>query len=135
MSKSPPRLLWKAIAPFAPGKPATAAPDTAKAVTVAAARPTTISEAARIAGLLPAPRRSGAGREPSTLWHTLRALQSPFGTFRRGAVSSAGRAPALQAGGRRFEPCTAHHRQPLGGGQMTVCDFYALAPGSNRRES
>ena len=24
------------------------------------------------------------------------------------AVSSAGRAPALQAGGRKFEPCTAH---------------------------
>ncbi len=27
-----------------------------------------------------------------------------------GAVSSAGRAPALQAGGRRFEPVTAHQR-------------------------
>jgi hypothetical protein len=28
--------------------------------------------------------------------------------FVRRAVSSAGRAPALQAGGRRFEPVTAH---------------------------
>ncbi len=25
------------------------------------------------------------------------------------AISSAGRAPALQAGGRRFKPCIAHH--------------------------
>jgi hypothetical protein len=30
-------------------------------------------------------------------------------TFIR-TVSSAGRAPALQAGGRRFEPVTVHHR-------------------------
>src|SRR5438874_1413522 len=29
------------------------------------------------------------------------------------AVSSAGRAPALQAGGRRFEPVTAHRGTPL----------------------
>ncbi len=27
----------------------------------------------------------------------------------KGANSSAGRAPALQAGGHRFEPCFAHH--------------------------
>ena len=27
-------------------------------------------------------------------------------------VSSAGRAPALQAGGHRFEPCTVHYFQP-----------------------
>jgi hypothetical protein len=25
------------------------------------------------------------------------------------ALSSAGRAPALQAGGHRFDPCSAHH--------------------------
>jgi hypothetical protein len=30
----------------------------------------------------------------------------------RGAVSSAGRAPALQAGGRLFEPGTAHYPEP-----------------------
>jgi hypothetical protein len=30
-----------------------------------------------------------------------------------GAVSSAGRAPALHAGGRRFDPCTAHPSKAL----------------------
>ena len=29
-----------------------------------------------------------------------------------GALSSAGRAPALQAGGHRFDPCSAHHIRP-----------------------
>ena len=32
-----------------------------------------------------------------------------------GAVSSVGRAPALQAGGHKFEPCTAHHFKHSGG--------------------
>jgi hypothetical protein len=31
------------------------------------------------------------------------------------AVSSAGRAPALQAGGRRFDPVTAHHKATISG--------------------
>ena len=29
-------------------------------------------------------------------------------------LSSAGRAPALQAGGHRFEPCRPHHNLPVG---------------------
>ncbi len=29
------------------------------------------------------------------------------------ADSSVGRAPALQAGGRRFNPCSAYHREDL----------------------
>jgi hypothetical protein len=36
----------------------------------------------------------------------------PFGsTMRLRGVSSAGRAPALQAGGHRFDPGTLHRRQ------------------------
>ena len=31
----------------------------------------------------------------------------------RGALSSVGRAPALQAGGHRFKPCSAHHFGPF----------------------
>src|SRR5204863_7080409 len=42
----------------------------------------------------------------------LARLESRYGSQAR-AVSSAGRAPALQAGGRRFEPVTAHRGTPL----------------------
>ena len=34
---------------------------------------------------------------------------NPSSSTIRWAHSSAGRAPALQAGGHRFEPCCAHH--------------------------
>jgi hypothetical protein len=37
----------------------------------------------------------------------MRLTQRPFW-----ANSSAGRAPALQAGGHRFKSCFAHHREP-----------------------
>src|SRR6185503_9626992 len=36
------------------------------------------------------------------------------------AVSSAGRAPPLQGGGRRFEPCTAHRERSCGLGVKHV---------------
>jgi hypothetical protein len=49
-----------------------------------------------------------AGRE-TQLAKRACLLQNPM--FR--AVSSAGRAPALHAGGRRFKSCTAHHATPL----------------------
>ena len=42
------------------------------------------------------------------IWHPVRTR----------AVSSAGRAPALHAGGRRFEPCTAHLTKALPGSRL-----------------
>ena len=51
-------------------------------------------------------RVSGAG-DPAPASPRVRLLRA-----RARAVSSAGRAPALQAGGRRFEPVTAHWESP-----------------------
>jgi hypothetical protein len=51
------------------------------------------------------PSTSGLGPHP---FKVVTRVRIPLGVCPR-AVSSAGRAPALHAGGRRFEPCTAHH--------------------------
>ena len=53
----------------------------------------------------PPPSTSGPGHGP---FKAVARVRIPPGAR---AVSSAGRAPALQAGGRRFEPCTAHSRK------------------------
>src|SRR5579871_1781981 len=45
------------------------------------------------------------------------------------AVSSAGRAPALHAGGRRFEPCTAH-RMIRTGRTLALLVFSAVLLGA-----
>ena len=52
-------------------------------------------------------QHAGAG-DPAPARPRVRLLRA-----RARAVSSAGRAPALQAGGRRFEPVTAHHEEVL----------------------
>ena len=41
---------------------------------------------------------------------TIKGLTNPNGLIVARGVSSAGRAPALQAGGHRFDPDTLHHR-------------------------
>ena len=54
------------------------------------------------------PSTSGPGHGP---FKAAARVRIPLGAW---AVSSVGRAPALQAGGRRFEPVTAHKREPPG---------------------
>ena len=57
-------------------------------------------------------------RHQATAGNTLRITtpaSARFGTLAAWAVSSAGRAPALQAGGRWFEPGTAHLAPSAGG--------------------
>ncbi len=53
------------------------------------------------------PSTSGLGHHP---FKVAARVRIPLGAW---AVSSAGRAPALHAGGRRFESCTAHYFQSL----------------------
>jgi hypothetical protein len=54
----------------------------------------------------------------------LRILGSKFSSqdsrsqFAKGRLAQLVRAPALQAGGRRFESCTAHHFPPIGNQQL-----------------
>ncbi|MDK2985611.1 MAG: hypothetical protein PWQ96_1253, partial [Clostridia bacterium] len=45
--------------------------------------------------------------------------------LRLGVVSSVGRAPALQAGGHKFEPCTAHQKSME---LKKVSCFFCLSP-------
>src|SRR5688500_7162163 len=57
----------------------------------------------------PPPSTSGLGHHP---FKVAARVRIPLGAW---AVSSAGRAPALHAGGRRFDPVTAHSRNPSSG--------------------
>ena len=56
-----------------------------------------------------------------------------YGTVPPGAVSSAGRAPALHAGGRRFESCTAHFHRWLWGLAQPCAPGVSARSGSAHR--